>query len=253
MEVVTGGSTPQESGLPQQADASASLPDGCYLINYTPANSGVFAYAGTLRVESTTGRTQASGDFYRRFLDLNTGALTPTPDPKAGIPAFPIADYRYYLDVTAIDPTAEGSDLTLDLVRYSKDLVNSFLDDSATNWLVEDTLTAKMQMGAPLPNDPQPEPVDFPPPDAFPSPERVFFGAVSSGAGVTIGVSSMGFLSPFLRKATVEFNSVQQAPIPHDNGAGEELVTIFRMVGRDITVLTGDRCPRAQRRVVERL
>ena len=240
MDVATGGPAPQQGALPQQPTAAASLPDGCYMINYTPANSSVFAYAGTLRVESTTGRTQASGDFYRRFLDLNAGALTPMPDPKAGIPAFPIADYRYYLDVTAIDPTAEGFDLTLDLVRHSKDLVTSFLDDSATNWLVEDTLTAKMRMGAPPPNDPQPEPVDFPPPDAFPSPERVFFGAVSSSAGVTIGVLSMGFVSPFLRKATVEFNSVKQAPIPHDNGAGEDFVSIFSKVGWDITVATGD-------------
>ena len=43
------------------------------------------------------------------------------PDPKAGVPAFPIADYRYYLDVTAVDPTADGFDLTIELVRYSTD------------------------------------------------------------------------------------------------------------------------------------
>ena len=47
-------------------------------------------------------------------------------------------------------------------------------------------------------------------------------------------------MSPFLRKATVEFNSVKQVPIPHDNGAGEDFVSIFRKVGWDITVATGD-------------
>jgi hypothetical protein len=76
--------------------------DGCYLINYTPANSTSFGYAGTLRVESTTGRVHASGDFYRRSFDFNAGALMPISDPKGGVPTFPIADYRYYLDVTAI-------------------------------------------------------------------------------------------------------------------------------------------------------
>ena len=50
----------------------------------------------------------------------------------------------------------------------------------------------------------------------------------------------MDFVSSFLLKATVEFNSVNQVPIPHDNGAGEDLVWIFRKVGWDITVATGD-------------
>jgi hypothetical protein len=240
MDAVTGGPVPQQSALPQQATAATPLTDGCYLINYTPGNSTSFAYAGTLRVESTTGRVHASGDLYRRSFDSNAGALTPMPDPKAGVPAFPIADYCYYLDVTAIDPSADGFDLTIELVRYSKDPVTCFLDDSQTNWLVEDTLIAKMQMGPPPPIGPLPPPIDFPPADAFPSPERVFAGAVSSSAGVTIGILSMGFVSPFLRKATIEFNSVKQMPIPHDNGAGEDFVSIFRKVGWDITVATGD-------------
>src|SRR5215813_9648292 len=126
------------SGMAQHS-AVATLVDGCYLINYTPAISTIFGYAGTLRVESVTGQVHASGDFYRRPFDFNAGALMPMPDPKAGIPTFPIADYRYYLDVTAIDPTANGFDLTIQLVRYSKDPVICFLDDSQTNWLVEDT------------------------------------------------------------------------------------------------------------------
>jgi hypothetical protein len=97
-----------------------------------------------------------------------------------------------------------------------------------------------MQMGPPPSIGPLPPPIDFPPADAFLSPERVFAGAVSSSAGVTIGILCMGFVSPFLRKATVEFNSVNQVPIPHDNGAGEDFVSIFRKVGWDITVATGD-------------
>src|SRR5262245_48378473 len=239
MNDTTGGLAPQQSALPQQG-AAVCLADGCYLINYTPANSTSFAYAGTLRVESTSGRTLASGDFYRRFFDSETGALTAMPDPKAGIPTFPIANYRYFLNVTGIDPAAGGFDLTIELVRYSKDAVTCFLDDSQTNWLVEDTLTAKMRMGPPpLISDPPP-PVDFPPPEAFPSPERVFAGTVSSSAGVTVGTLSMGFVSSFLRKASVEFNSVKQAPIPRDNGAGEDLVSIFQKVGWQLTVTTGD-------------
>ena len=101
------------------------------------------------------------------------------PDPKAGVPAFPIADYRYYLHVTARSDRRRLRP-HIELVRYSKDPVTCFLDDSQTNWLVEDTLTAKMQMGPPPPIGPLPPPIDFPPADALPSPERVFAGAVSS-------------------------------------------------------------------------
>src|SRR5690242_2900555 len=103
MNDTTGGLAPQQGALPQQG-AAVSLADGCYLINLTPAKSSSYAYAGTLRVESTSGRTLASGDFYRRF--FATEALTPLPDPKGGIPTFPVADYRYYLNITAIDPAA---------------------------------------------------------------------------------------------------------------------------------------------------
>lgn len=35
-----------------------------------------------------------------------------------------------------VDPVAGGFDLTIELVRYSKDAVTRFLDDSQTNWLV---------------------------------------------------------------------------------------------------------------------
>ena len=55
MDAVTGGPVPQQSALPQQATAVTPFTDRCYLINYTPANSTSFAYAGTLQVELTTG------------------------------------------------------------------------------------------------------------------------------------------------------------------------------------------------------
>ena len=32
----------------------------------------------------------------------------PPPDPAAGIPIFPIGDYRCYLRVTAVEESAEG-------------------------------------------------------------------------------------------------------------------------------------------------
>jgi hypothetical protein len=162
MDDGSDGSSSQPGASPEKAAAALALTDGCYLINYTSAVSpATVGYAGTLRVESKTGQTRASGDFYRRSFDLDAGAMAPIPDPKTGVPTFPIADYRYYLGVTAIDPTAIGFDFTIALTRYSKDPVTCFLDDSQTNWLAEETLTARMQIGAPPPNDPQAPPVDF--------------------------------------------------------------------------------------------
>ena len=121
-------------------------------------------------------------------------------------------------------------------MRYSKDPVTCFLDDSQTNWLVEDILTAKMQMGPP-PIGPLPPPIDFPPADAFLSPERVSAGAVSSSAGVDRHLEH-GLRLAFPSQGDI--NSVKQVPIPHDNGASEHFVSIFRKVGWDIMAATGD-------------
>jgi hypothetical protein len=143
MNDATGGLAPQQSALPQQG-AAVRLADGCYLINYTPfTNSLSLAFSGTLRIETTAECMLASGDLYRRVFDENAHAMPPLPDPKAGIPIFPIGEYRYYLRVIDIDPTDVGVDLSFDLVRYSKDKV-TLLDQRETHWLVEDSLTVRM-------------------------------------------------------------------------------------------------------------
>src|SRR5262249_48334287 len=154
-------------------------------------------------------------------------------------PIFPIGEYRYYLRVIDIHPTAVGVDLSFDLVRYIKDKV-TLLNQNETHWLVEDSLTVRMGPPPPI-DDPTNDPGnDFRRPEAFPSPQLVFAGPLVTSAGTTIGILSMGFVSSLLRKATLELNSVAKSHVPRDNAAGETFASIFRKLGWDLTVTTGD-------------
>ena len=73
------------------------------------------AFQGTLRVETTANGVVASADLYARPEPVGTGedVLGP-PDPAAGIPIFPIADYQCYLRITGVDQSAEGVTLTME-------------------------------------------------------------------------------------------------------------------------------------------
>ena len=102
------------------------LVDGCYFIRFTPtspsAHSDGRSYEGTLRLETKTGRPIASGDLYQRVFDPNTafGTFGPPPDPKAGIPIFPIASWRYYLRVTDVLPTEGGFCIAFEPMQFIK-------------------------------------------------------------------------------------------------------------------------------------
>ena len=273
MALATGGLAPRRQAspllpdpvpdTPQQRAGAPPLADGCYLIHYTPtlAFSLPLAYEGTLRVETKTGRAIASGDLYERLFDLTTDPLTfvSSPDPKAGIPIFPIDRYRCYLRVTDLLATDGGFNLTFEALQPLAASLR-FLNGDQKTWLVEDVFTARMgpapadipprdpappPNGGPPPdnvppNDPLPPSEGFPPPAAFPSPELVFVGDVTTGAGTTVGTLKMGFVSRHLRKATVELNRVAQVEFPRGNGAGETWQTIFDKVGWDITLSPGD-------------
>jgi hypothetical protein len=261
MGPATGNTAPGRQAVPPLPDAGRAAPqprasgappvaDGCYLIHYTPemAFSFALAYEGTLRVETTTGRTIASGDLYERSFDAmagESGAFAPSPDPKAGIPIFPIDRYRYYLRVTDLVAADGGFSLTFEALQFRTSAVK-FLNGNETKWLVEDVFTARMgPVPADVPSndpptDPPPPSDGFPPPAAFPSPALVFVGDVANGAGMKVGTLRMGSVSPHLRKATVEINRVSAAAVPQDSGVGETWQTTFAKVGWDITLSPGD-------------
>jgi hypothetical protein len=225
-------------GMPQGGHECALLP-GCYLINYMPTATFDLAYEGTLRVETTAGRTTASGDLYQRLFDeqANPVGFVSSPDPKAGIPIFPIKHYRYYLRVTDLLAADGGFIIILEPLRYTAEAV-TFLDGSETFWPSEDVLTARMgpPSNAPPPDDPSSIPDNFPPPPAFPVPELYFVGEVTNGAGTTVGTLKMGFVSPNLRKATIEFHRVPVSGLPMENSAGQTWQTTFKAVGWDIAL-----------------
>ena len=249
MDVATGGAMPRDPTLPipdsmppaRRAADRPPLADGCYLIRFTPTD--IFAvstgrsYDGTLRVETTTGRVIASGDLYQRLFDANSVSFGPPPDPKAGIPVFPIDTYRFYMRVTDLVAADGGFALTFEPMRFSNDPEGvSLLNGNTTFWLAEDPLTARMR--AVSADDPPPD--DFPPPDGFPSPELCFVGDVVNRGGTTIGTLQMGFVSRFLRRATIEIDRVPYVGLPLDNGAGEDWKTIFAKFGWDVSVSPSD-------------
>ena len=68
------------------------LRPGCHLLEFARRGEPAFL-DGTLRVEATADGIVASGDLYARPQpDQSVGGVEP-PDPAAGIPIFPVADY----------------------------------------------------------------------------------------------------------------------------------------------------------------
>ena len=193
------------------------------------ADNPLLCYDGTLRVTGTAGQMIASGDLYRRDTimdeELQAEVLGPAPDPSAGIPIFPLLRYRHYLRIGAIEEAGDGFSFGFDVHNYSRTQV-ALLDGRQTAWPKERALTASMRR--------EPPPPGYPPPHAF------FAGEVKNEAGLVIGRLSMGWISPFLRKATIEIDRVRESAAPLDNGAGVTWRSIFEQVGWDITVLVSD-------------
>jgi len=210
-----------------------SLKFGCYLLNYKPNSSPFYVtYDGTLRVEGSEGGRSASGDLYARPYSLIPHFPLPAlpvlgtpPNPAAGIPVFAIKQYRYYLRVTSILEgfTLAGSFiLGLDMRRYTAPSTGT----GAGTWTAEPPVTAQMFWTTP--------------PAGYPSGSQYLKGDVKNAAGAVIGSLTMGWVSKYLRKATVEIDTVVGSESPLNNGAGVSWTTAFGDVGWDITVSDSD-------------
>lgn len=175
-----------------------SLRHGCYLIRYTPSASGAFQhYDGTLRVQRSGTNTTASGDLYLH----TTFSWPPRPvvEPKVTkIPIFPRSRYRYYLRVTRIlEWITFGNSFTLGFDRYRF--------NQATNaWTNEGAFTAVMSwQNAPA---------------GWPSGTNYLTGTVKSATGAVVGSLTMGWVSPYLRRAVIEIDRVNQSELPEESG-----------------------------------
>ncbi len=217
------------SPLPHPGDAlsngAKSIPSGCYLLLYTPQQEFV-GLQGTCRIDRSTGHTMVSGDLYQRQFDVDAMMLAPPPDPSEGIPVFGIEDHRFYLRVTRYAESGEGFTMTFDAHRFSPVSV-MLMDGTETQWPAEGPFTAELR------------PVEDRS-DGKAGGAR-FGGEVRNAAGAIIGSLSMELVSPFLRKATIEIDTVPASPLPLSNSAGLSWREVFESVGWDLTVVEGDR------------
>jgi hypothetical protein len=191
-----------------------SLREGCYLINYKPSSGFFTSYDGTIRVEANGGRT-ASGDLYQRpiiLVNTPTGpliTLANPPNPASGIPILARSRYRYYLRITQIlEFWTFGNSFTLGFEMYRF---------NAGTWTNDGAFTAVMQwMTAPV---------------GYPSSGDYLEGDVKNNAGTTVGRLKMGWVSKYLRKATVEIDTVPNCEVPLNNGAGVSWASLYAEAG----------------------
>jgi hypothetical protein len=207
--------------------AFRSLRAGCYLVNYTPHGSSTVSYDGTIRVEAHSAGRTASGDLYQRptyyipvgFPPTWKIILGPPPSPSHGIPILRRSRYRYYLRITQVlESYTFSNSFTLAFQRYRFTAPNT--------WVNEGTFTAQMTW--------------MPAPAGYPSPSDYLVGDVKNAANAIVGRLTMGWVSKFLRKATVEVDRVSVSEAPLSNGAGVTWQSVFNAVGWDLSVAVSD-------------
>ncbi|WP_424485021.1 hypothetical protein [Pseudomonas sp.] len=219
-----------------------SLRAGCWLLNYKPSGAPLVSYDGTLRVESHSEGRTASGDLYQRpviFLPVPIASPFPNlqsklnpspnlslkpillagPNPAGGIPILARSRYRYYVRVTALPEYFYlGNSFSLGFQLYRFTAPNS--------WVLDSTLTAQM--------------VRMAGPAGFPSPSDYAEGDVKNAANVVVGRLTMGWLSTYLRRCTVEIDTVNGSERPTNSGVGHTWTTVMDAVGWQTTVHLSD-------------
>lgn len=219
-----------------------SLKCGCYLVNFNPTAGVLISYDGTIRVECNSSGRTASGDLYQRpiiFLPrlprpgfpgfppiASRGVLAAGPSPAAGIPVLSRSRYRYYLRITQLLESftlANSFTLGFEMHRFTK---ASGGWSTGGTWTNEGAFTAVMSWQTA--------------PAGYPSSGNYLEGDVKNSAGVIIGRIKMGWISNYLRKATVEVDRVSQSEAPLNNGAGVDWRAVGDGVGWDITIDNSD-------------
>jgi len=71
-------------------------------------------------------------------------------------------------------------------------------------------------------------------PSGYPSSGDYLEGDVKNNAGTVVSRLTMGWVSPYLRRAIVEIDRVTASETPLDNGAGVNWRSIFDQVGWDV-------------------
>lgn len=202
------------------------LKGGCYFLQWRPSNTFWYRFNGTMRVERHGAGVTASGDLYHhtayRLARWPSYRIVPNPDPSpsAGIPIFSRSAYRYYLRVTGIlewFTTSNSFTLTFERHRF---------DASTNTWSNEGEFSAVMYFKSA--------------PSGYPSGAIYLEGDLRDPVGTDVGRISMGWVSPYLRKATLEVDRVSQSEYPADNGGGVDWKDVYDAVGWDVNVYESD-------------
>jgi hypothetical protein len=142
------------------------------------------------------------------------------PDPAGGVPVFPRVDYRYYVRATEVSglPGAQGVTVSFELFRFNA---------AITAWTNEGASTVRLSWTTA--------------PPGYPSGADYLTGEVVNPAGSVTGTLVLGWVSPFLRRATLEIDRVPDGVVPTTNGAdGYGWKEVFEPVGWDLTVVESD-------------
>ena len=211
-----------------------SLPEGCYQLNITKVQPGPLTVfrtryqLGTLRVVKSGTTYAISGDTYRySIFDLivvRGGTGVPSFGPTT-IPIYPRNRYKSYLKVTAVNiPFISRGPcrihLTVEEYDYTQPPTGSF--DGTFPMTPSRTMDIYLT------------PVT--PPTGFSGP--YFTGQVYIGGVLQSNMSvTLGWVSPMLRRATVELHVMTGSVAPAAVG-GEFLDTIYTKAKWQLTVLT---------------
>ena len=212
---------------------------GCWLISYRPSGAPLVAFDGTLRVECHSAGRTASGDLYQRPVIILRHSRSPSapprsgpgrssqrpillsgPNPANGIPILPrvpaIATMSGSRSCPSSSTSAASFTLGFELWRFT----------APNSWALELTLTAQMtRMTAPT---------------GYPSPSDYAEGDVKNAGGTVVGRLTMGWLSSYFRRCTVEIDTVNGSEQPTNSGVGHTWQSVMDAVGWQVNVQLSD-------------
>ncbi|HSF49985.1 MAG TPA: hypothetical protein VLA74_04415 [Nitrososphaeraceae archaeon] len=195
-----------------------SIKSGCYLLRYTPLSIGrgllTAHYDGTLRIQLDGTNIIASGDLYLHQISSSFASpVNAEPNPSQGIPIFSRSNYRYYIQVVRLQRSLTNTIIIFKQYRY----------EHLNKWINEGTFKVIMAR--------------IPAPIGFPSSSDYFTGPITNSTGTIVGNLTMGWISKYFRRATIEIDRSSASEAPLDNGSGIDWRSVFNLVGWDVTII----------------